>query len=307
MKSGSRLQKVLDSGQFAVTGECGPPRSADPETIRHKTKHLKNYVESVNITDNQTAVVRMCSMAGCVILLQEGIEPNLQMTVRDRNRIALQSDLLGASALGIRNVLCLSGDHQKFGDHPSAKNVFDLDSMQFIQTVKMMCEEKKLLSGHEMDAPPQFFIGAAVNPFADPAQFRAVRFAKKVAAGVDFVQTQCIFNLDRFRKFMDQARDMGITEKCYILGGVTPMKSVGMARYMQKMVPGMDVPEDLVSRIRGVAKGDQAKEGIKIAVETIQELKEMKGIAGVHIMAIEWEEMVPQITEMAGLLPRPPL
>jgi methylenetetrahydrofolate reductase (NADPH) len=305
MKSGSRLEKILTSGQFAVTGECGPPRGADAEEVRKKAAHLKGVVDSVNVTDNQTAVVRMSSVAGCLILLQEGLEPNLQMVVRDRNRIAIQSDILGAYALGIRNMLCLSGDHQKFGDHPSAKNVFDLDSMQLIQTVKKMRDEGKFINDQEIHHAPKMFIGAAVNPFADPAEFRAVRMGKKVDSGVDFVQTQCIYNLDRFEKFMQQARDMGLTEKVYILGGVTPMKSVGMANYMKNLVPGMDVPVELINRLKGVAKKDQASEGIKIAIETIQRLKEMKGIAGVHVMAIEWEERVPEIVEMAGLLPRP--
>ena len=210
MKSGSRLEKILASGQFAVTGECGPPRDADPEHVRKKAAHLKGVVDSVNVTDNQTAVVRMSSLAGCLLLLQEGLEPNLQMVVRDRNRIALQSDILGAYALGIRNMLCLSGDHQKFGDHPAAKNVFDLDSMQLIMTVKKMRDEGKFINDQEIKHPPKMFIGAAANPFAHPVDFRAVRLGKKAASGVDFVQTQCIYNLDRMEKFMEQVRDLGI-------------------------------------------------------------------------------------------------
>lgn len=305
MKSGSKLERILTAGHFAVTGECGPPRGANAEVMRQKAAHLKGVVDAVNVTDNQTAVVRMSSLAGCLILMQEGLEPNLQMVVRDRNRIALQSDILGAYALGIRNMLCLSGDHQRFGDHPSSKNVFDLDSLQLIQTVHRMREEGKFINGQDIDTPPKMFIGAAANPFADPAEFRAVRLGKKVAAGVDFIQTQCIYNMDRFEKFMQQVRDMGLDDKVYILGGVTPMKSVGMANYMKNQVPGMDVPDEIINRMKGVAKKDQAKEGIAIAVETIQRLKEMKGIAGVHIMAIEWEERVPEIVEAAGLLPRP--
>ena len=305
MKAESNLEKVLAAGHLAVTGELGPPRGADGAVIHHKAKYLKGMVDSVNVTDNQTSVVRMCSMAVCRLLLDIGIEPNLQMVCRDRNRIAIQSDLLGASALGIKNVLCLSGDHQKFGDHPQAKNVFDLDSMQLIATVKKMRDEGKLINEHELEGVPKFFIGAAENPFADPFEFRATRLGKKIAAGVDFLQTQCIYNMEKFRTWMQQAYDMGLTEKCAILAGITPLKSVGMARYMQKFVPGLDVPDSYINRLKGVDKKLQGSEGIKMAIEQIQEIKEIKGIAGFHVMAIEWEERVEEIVSGAGLLPRP--
>jgi len=305
MKAESNLEKVLAAGHLAVTGELGPPRGANGAVIHHKAKYLKGMVDSVNVTDNQTSVVRMCSMAVCRLLLDIGIEPNLQMVCRDRNRIAIQSDLLGASALGIKNVLCLSGDHQKFGDHPQAKNVFDLDSMQLIATVKKMRDEGKLINEHELDGVPKFFIGAAENPFADPFEFRATRLGKKIAAGVDFLQTQCIYNMAKFRTWMQQAYDMGLTEKCAILAGITPLKSVGMARYMQKFVPGLDVPDSYINRLKGVDKKLQGSEGIKMAIEQIQEIKEIKGIAGFHVMAIEWEERVEEIVSGAGLLPRP--
>jgi methylenetetrahydrofolate reductase (NADPH) len=307
MKSGSNLEKVLTAGHFAVTGECGPPRSADGNKVREKAKYLKGYVDSVNVTDNQTSVVRMSSLAGCLILQQEGAEANMQMVCRDRNRVALQSDILGATALGIKNMLCLSGDHQRFGDHPEAKNVFDLDSIQLIQTVKMMRDERKLISGFEMEegSEPRLFIGAAENPFADPFEYRVHRLAKKVAAGVDFIQTQCIYNMPKFREFMRQAHDMGLTEKVFILAGITPMKSLGMASYMKRAVPGMDVPDDIIARLRGVDKKKHGEEGIRIAVEQMQEMKEIPGVAGVHLMAIEWEHMVPEIMQQAGFLPRP--
>ena len=305
MTSDSRLEKILEKGEFAVTSECGPPRGADPEVIKKKGELIKEAVDAINVTDNQTSVVRMSSFSSCVLLKQMGINPVLQMVTRDRNRIAIQSDILGAAALGINNILCLSGDHQKFGDQSTAKNVYDMDSIHLIQTVKQMRDEGKFLGGEELKGVPRFFIGAAANPFADPFETRVVRLAKKIAAGVQFIQTQCIFNLDRFSKWMEQVRDRGLHEKVHILGGVTPMKSVGMANYMKKMVPGMDVPDELIARIKGVDKGKRSEEGIKIAVETIQQLKEIEGVHGVHIMAIEWEEMVPRIAKEAGLLPRP--
>ncbi len=305
MKTASRLEKILESGAFAVTSECGPPRGADPEVIREKGGLLKGSVDAVNVTDNQTSVVRMSSIAACVILKEMGLEPICQMTTRDRNRIALQSDLLGAAALGMNNLLCLSGDHQRFGDHPTSKNVYDIDSIQLIHTVHRMREEGKFINGEEIKTPPRFFIGAAANPFADPFAIRVPRLAKKAAAGVDFIQTQCIYNMDKFKEWMKGVVDRGLHEKVKILGGVTPMKSVGMARYMKKSVPGMDVPDEIIKRLQGAGKGNAAAEGIKICVEQIQELKEMEGVSGVHIMAIEWEEKVPEMVKAAGLHPRP--
>lgn len=305
MKAGSNLEKVLTSGHFALTGELGPPRGANVEVIRKKAAFLRDKVDSINVTDNQTSVVRMSSLAVCKLLVDMGLEPNLQMVCRDRNRIAMQSDLLGAYALGIRNVLCLSGDHNKFGDHPQSKNVFDLDSMQLLAMVKKLRDEGRMLSGQECDGVPKFFIGAAANPFGDPFEFRVTRLAKKIDSGVDFVQTQCIYNMDKFRTYMKMAHEEGLTEKCYILAGITPLKSVGMARYMAKFVPGLEVPDYYIERLKGVEKNKQAEEGIKIAVEQIQEVREMPGVAGVHLMAIEWEERVPEIVEAAGLLPRP--
>jgi methylenetetrahydrofolate reductase (NADPH) len=301
----SKLEKILKAGHFAFTGECGPPKGANVEHLKEKISHLKGMVDAVNITDNQTAVVRMSSWAASIILLQEGVEPNFQMVCRDRNRLAIQSDILGVYAMGVRNMLCISGDHQSFGNHPEAKGVFDLDSMQLIALVKKMRDEGKFLNGEDIDVPPRLFIGAACNPFADPFEFRVHRLAMKIDAGADFIQTQCIYNMDRFREFMKMAVDMGLHEKCYILAGITPMKTVGMAQYMAKSVPGMDVPEPLIKRLKGVEKGKVAEEGIKFALEQIEEFKEMEGVAGVHLMAIEWEHRVPEIAERAGVLPRP--
>jgi methylenetetrahydrofolate reductase (NADPH) len=303
--SGSNLEKVLKAGHFAFTGECGPPKGANVEHLKEKMEPLKGMVDAVNVTDNQTAVVRMSSKAASALMVQAGLEPNFQMVCRDRNRIAMQSDILGASALGIRNMLCLSGDHQSFGNHPQSKNVYDIDSMQLIALVKKMRDEGKFDNDDEIDVPPKLFIGAASNPFADPVDFRVYRLANKIDAGADFIQTQCIYNMPRFREFMKRAVDMGLTEKCYILAGVTPMKSAGMAKYMKKSVPGMDVPDELIKRIEGAGKGKMAAEGIKFACEQIQEFKEMEGVAGVHLMAIEWEHKVPEIAEKAGVLPRP--
>jgi methylenetetrahydrofolate reductase (NADPH) len=301
----SKLEKILKAGHFAFTGECGPPKGANVEHLKEKISHLKGMVDAVNITDNQTAVVRMSSWAASIILLQEGIEPNFQMVCRDRNRLAIQSDILGVYALGVRNMLCISGDHQSFGNHPEAKGVFDLDSMQLIALVKKMRDEGKFINGEDIDVPPRLFIGAACNPFADPFEFRVHRLAMKIDAGADFIQTQCIYNMDRFREFMKMAVDMGLHEKCYILAGITPMKTVGMAQYLAKSVPGMDVPESLIKRLKGAEKGKVAEEGIKFALEQIEEFKEMEGVAGVHLMAIEWEHRVPEIAERAGVLPRP--
>lgn len=305
MKSGSNLEKILKAGHFAFTGELGPPRGTSAEEVRKKAAHLKGKVDAVNVTDNQTAVVRMASWAACIILIQEGLEPNYQMVCRDRNRLAMQADILGAYAHGIRNMLCLSGDHCKFGDHPHAKGVFDIDSMQLIQMVKKMRDEGKFLSGSELEEPPKIFIGAAANPFADPFEWRVYRLAKKIKAGVDFIQTQCVYNMEKFQEWIKQSNEMGLTEKVYILAGVTPMKSVGMAKYMKNNVPGMDVPDEIINRLKGVDKKKQGDEGIKIACEQIEKFKEMKGVSGVHLMAIGWEHRVPEITERAKVLPRP--
>jgi methylenetetrahydrofolate reductase (NADPH) len=303
--AGSNLEKILKSGQKAVTCECGPPRGADGEHFRHKASFLKGCGDAVNVTDNQTAVVRFCSLAACRILLDMEIEPVMQMVTRDMNRIALQSNVLGASALGIKNLLCLTGDHQSFGDHPQAKNVHDMDSIMLLHTVKTMRDEGKMISGTEVQGRPAMFLGAAANPFADPAEFRVIRMGKKIAAGAQFIQTQCIYNMERFTNFMQVAHDMGLTEKAYILAGITPLKSVGMANYMKKFVPGLDVPDYYITRLKGVPKDKVTAEGIKIAVEQIHQCLEMKGVAGIHLMAIEWEEKAREILEAAGLLPRP--
>ena len=301
----SKLESILATGHLAVTSECGPPRSTNGKEVEEKANLIKDHVDAINVTDNQTAVVRLCSLAACIRIKQMGLEPVLQMVTRDRNRIGIQSDILGAASFGINHILCLTGDHQHFGDHPQALNVFDLDSTQLIQTVKMMRDEGKLLGGYEMKECPEMFIGAAANPFADPFEIRVPRLAKKVAAGCQFIQTQCIYNMEKFKSWMQLVRDQGLHEKVAILAGLTPMKSVGMARYMKNRVPGIDVPDEIIKRLAAFPKEEQADEGVKICIEQIEELKEEEGIKGFHIMAIEWEEKVPEIVEKAGLYPRP--
>lgn len=305
MKAGSNLEKILTAGHFAFTGELGPPRGTSVEHVKEKAQHLIGNVDMVNITDNQTAMVRMSSWAASLLVKELGLEPNYQMVCRDRNRLAMQADILGAYAHGLRNILCLTGDHQQFGDHPNAKGVFDIDSIQLIAMVKKMRDEGKFLSGEEIQEPPKFFIGAAANPFADPFEWRIHRLAKKVEAGCDFIQTQCVYNMKKMREWVKMANDMGLTEKTYILAGITPMKSIGMAKYMKSKVPGIEVPDDIIKRLEGVDKKKVADEGITIACEQIEEFKEMKGVAGIHLMAIEWEHKVPEIAERAKVLPRP--
>ncbi|MBF8266629.1 MAG: 5,10-methylenetetrahydrofolate reductase [Dehalococcoidia bacterium] len=305
MKAGSKLEQALVEGRFAVTSEIGPPKSVDAEVVRRKARLLRDHALAANITDNPTGVVRMASIACGLMALQEGMEPIVQVTCRDRNRMAIQSDLLGAAAMGIKNVLCLTGDHPSLGNHPQSKPVFDLDSLQLTQMVRNMRDEKQFQNGEELNPEPRLFVGAVENPFGHPLQFRSVRLAKKVNAGADFIQTQLIFNIKRFREWMQEVRDRGIHERVYILAGVGPIRSAGAARFMRDRVPGMDVPEEVVQRMAGVERNEARKEGIKICVETIQELREMEGIAGIHIMALEWEEAVGEIVETAGLKPLP--
>ncbi len=305
MNATSRLQQSLSSGTFTVTAELGPPRGTDVGVIRKKAAHLKDCVDAVNVTDNQTSIVRMSSLAVSRLLLEQGIEPVMQMVCRDRNRIAMQSDILGACALGIRNLLCLTGDHQCFGNQPGAKNVFDLDSLQLLYAARMMRDQGTLLGGDKIEGEAPLHLGAACNPFADPFEFRVVRLKKKIAAGADFIQTQCVFNIDKFKRFIHMAREEGLLEKIRILAGVIPLKSLGMARFMAKSVAGVDIPAGMIKRIRSKPKEERAQEGIDMCVEQIQQLREIPGIHGIHLMAIEWEDKVPAILKEAGLLPRP--
>ena len=323
--AGSNLEKVLKAGHFAVTGELGPPQSTDADEIRHKASLLKGNCDAANITDNQTAIVRISSISAGLLAQQEGVEPIIQMTCRDRNRLAIQSDLLGAYALGLKNLLALTGDHQRFGNHPTAKNVFDLDSVQLVQTVTGMRDDKVFECGDPFTGPePRFFLGAAAAPFADPIDFRPYRLAKKVKAGANFIQTQLIYDIEAFKKYMNKVRELGLHEKTYILAGLGPLKSPGMARYMKNNVPGILVPDEIIQRMTAagkpwshiprteLTKEDKRarskawrEEGIQVCIDLINEVREIEGVDGVHIMAIEWEEAVQPIAEGAGLLPRP--
>jgi len=300
----SNLERVLSNGKFAVTAEIGPPKGSNPDMIKHKGEIVKGYADAFNVTDNQTAVVRMSSMAGSCILLKMEMEPVMQITCRDRNRISLQSDILGASSIGIRNILFVTGDHQSFGNHPSSKGVYDVDSIQLIQMVKDMRDDGIFQSGDKISSgKPNVFIGAAVNPFADPYEFRVDRLEKKIDAGADFIQTQSVFNLDKFNTWMDEVRSRGLDRRIHIIAGVTPIKSIKMADRMRFHVPGVDIPEHIANRINN---SDNTKtEGYKIALELINEIKKIKGVHGVHITALFWENIIPSITQDSGFLPRP--
>lgn len=309
MKSGSRLEKLLARGEFVVTAEIGPPMSADAGVIAKKADLLRHTADAINVTDNQTAIVRMSSLAASVLCLQAGLEPIMQMVCRDRNRIAMQSDILGATALGIRNCLCLSGDHQSFGragkllGHPGAKNVYDIDSINQVRMFRQLRDDKKFLGGDPVKGEVPLFIGAAWTPLGDPVEFRVIRLAKKIEAGADFIQTQGVYDIERFADAMKKARDAGLHEKTAILAGVIVPKSAGMLKYMNSSVAGVSVPEALIRRMSEAA--DQKAEGVAIAVELIRDLRKIEGVRGVHIQPIEWEAVMHTVSEKAGLLPRP--
>ncbi len=321
MKSGSNLERVILSGQPAVTAELGPPMSADPHEVIHKAHILKGFCDAVNITDCQTAVVRISSIAGAVLAFREGLEPVMQMTCRDRNRIAMQADLLGAAALGLRNCLCIAGDHQKFSaagklkGHPGAKNVYDVDTTQLVGILKKMRDEGLQEGGDKLDAAPKFFIGASWTPAADPIEWRPYNLKKKVDAGADFIQTQGIYDVEIFKAQMEKARNLGVHERTAILGGIIVPRTMMMLKYMDSSVAGVSVPKAMIERMKKAkdAAGDdkkkakvlQEEEGIKITVELIHQVLEIPGVKGVHIQAIEWETAIEHIVKAAGLYPRP--
>ena len=292
------LREKIESNKFIVCGEIGQPQSCDGDVIRSKSRHFKGYIDAVNITDNPSAVVKLSSIASAKILLDECVEPIMQMTCRDRNRLAIQSDLLGAAALGIKNILCLTGDYQTFGDHPEAKGVFDLDSIQLIATVANL-NRGYLLSGTEMKKPTEFLIGAAANPFGQPFEMRLIRLYKKIETGAKFIQTQPIFDMELFIKWVEKAVEMKLHERCAIFAGIMPVKSVKVLEYMKKEVPGVKINEEYIERLKNA--GDSKEEGIKIAIEQIQTIKKLKGIRGVHLMPMLWESITPVIVQEAGL------
>jgi len=305
MRAGSRLEILLARGEFVVTSEIGPPKSAVGDTVREKARALKGYADAFNVTDNQSATVRMSSLAGSLFCIQEGVEPVMQMTCRDRNRIAMQSDILGAHALGVRNVLCISGDHQRFGNHPDAKNVYDVDSTQQLMMFNRMRDEGTVWTGDPLTVSPRLFLGAAANPFADPLELQVLRLRKKAEAGADFIQTQAIFDLDRFQSWLGMVRDEGIDSRAHIIAGVLPLRSAKAARHMANHVPGMSVPGHVLDRMEKAT--DPKEEGVRICLETLEALRGMRGVHGVHLMPVSWESVLPRIVSEAGLYPRPQL
>jgi methylenetetrahydrofolate reductase (NADPH) len=300
------LRSRLKSGAFVVTAEVGPPRGASADAIRRKVEPLRGWADAVNITDNQGGHVRMASWAGSLAALAAGVAPVMQLTCRDRNRIALQSDLLGAAALGIQNVLMMTGDHPKFGDHPDAKPVFDLDSVQLLWTARTMRDEGRLLSGRKLDPPPDWFLGAVENPFAPPVAFRATRLGKKAAAGAEFVQTQYVFDVPAFARWMTEVTDLGLDRRCAVLAGAGPIRSLRALDHMLSNVPGLHIPEAVQRRLRAAGEDRVAQEGLAMCAETIAELREIPGVRGVHVMAPGFEAGIPGILAEAGFRRREP-
>lgn len=305
LRSGSRLERVLRSGRFAITAELNPPDSADPQAVYDSALVLSEVADAINATDASGANVHMSSVAICALLTRAGYEPVFQMACRDRNRIALQGDLLGAAAMGVKNVLCLTGDDVSNGDQPQAKRVFDFDSIRLLQTARILRDKGVFLSGRKLEVPPKIFLGAASNPFVPPYEWRPKRLAKKIEAGADFIQTQYCFDVPRFREFMQQVRDLGLHEQVYILVGVGPLRSDKAAEFMRNKVPGVVIPDEIVDRLAKTPKEKKVEEGKKICVEIIQQVREIEGVAGVHLMAYRQEELVAEIIKEAGLLPRP--
>jgi methylenetetrahydrofolate reductase (NADPH) len=307
MRADSRLERVLRSGRFAVTAELAPLDTSDPGAVYQQALILSRVADGINVTDASGAHVHMSSVAACALLTRAGYEPVYQVSCRDRNRIAIQGDILGASALGVKNMLCLTGDGVQAGDQPEAKPVFDFDSIQLLQTARIMRDRGMFLSGREIELPPPLFLGAASNPFVPPRDLRHLRLLKKIEAGADFIQTQYCFDVPVFRAFMARARDLGLHERVYILAGVGPLRSARAARWMRENVPGVHIPDDIVERLEKTPKERRLAEGKRICVEIIEQVRAIEGVHGVHVMAYRQEELVTEIIEEAGLLPRGPV
>jgi len=301
MTAASALRRSLESAQTTVTGEVGPPRGADPEAVRRKVEPLRGWLDAVNIPDGQSAHVRMSNWAGSLLALTAGVEPVMQLTCRDRNRIALQSDLMSAAALAIPNVVLMTGDHPRFGDHPDAKPVFDIDGVQLVWTARTMRDEGRLLSGRKLDPPPSWLIGTVENPFAPPVRFRAARLGKKVAAGAEFVQTQFVFDIPAFARWMSDVRDSGLDQRCKILAGVGPVRSLRALEFMSSNIPGLWIPDEIGRRLRGVPADRVADEGLTMCAEIIQQVLRIPGVSGIHVMAPGFEHGIPEVLARAGL------
>jgi methylenetetrahydrofolate reductase (NADPH) len=304
MSEASRLERVLRSGRFAVTAELNPPDSADPQAVYDRALVLATVCDAINATDASGANVHMSSVGVCALLTRAGYEPVMQVSCRDRNRIAIQGDLLGAAAMGVRNLLCLTGDGVQAGDQPEARPVFDLDSITLLRTGRMLRDQGQFLSGRKLEARPHFFLGAAANPFVPPVESRAAHLAKKLEAGAEFIQTQFCFDVAAMKSFMKQVRDLGLDERAFILVGVGPLRSARAAEWMRSRVPGVVIPDSVVERLRKAPAGRQREEGKRLCVEIIREVREIPGVRGVHVMAYRQEELVAEIIEEAGLLPR---
>ena len=298
--SRGRLERVLRAGQFAVTAELNPPDSADPNEVLERAKVFDGWVDAINATDGSGANCHMSSVGMCALLTRIGYAPVMQISCRDHNRIAIQGNVLGAAAMGVCNMLCLTGDGVQAGDHPQAKPVFDLDCMSLLETIRVMRDEARFLSGRKITAPPHVFLGAAANPFAPPHDFRPLRLAKKIAAGAQFVQTQYCFDVPMLEHYMTRVRDLGLHDKCFIIVGVGPLRSAAAARWIVSHVPGIHIPPAVIARLQGAT--DQVREGKQLCIEIIQQVMEIPGVSGIHVMAYRQEELVADIIHQSGAL-----
>jgi methylenetetrahydrofolate reductase (NADPH) len=298
--SPGRFERILRAGKFAVTAEIAPPDSADPADVFARASLFDGYVDAINATDSSGANCHMSSMGICSLLTRRGYAMILQQSCRDRNRIAMQGDILGAAAMGVCNILCLSGDGVQSGDHPEAKPVFDMDSISALGMVRHMRDEQQFLSGRAISSPPRLFLGAAANPFAPPLDFRPHRMAKKIAAGAQFIQTQYCFDIERFKTFMAQVRDLGLLEKAYVLAGVGPLASAKSADWIRKNVAGVHIPDAVINRLAGAQ--DQKQEGVDLCIDLVEQVREIEGVSGVHIMAYRMEDRIGEIVTRSNVL-----